>query len=127
MVRSDPAVKLWAQEPKSNFAFVRPKEFRKTPEVPFIKRPASLLAPMIGRGENTQLEALRAEIGANNQFIRDDKAPVRQYYHSQTNLPLLEGDWDQDSDEEATENWIIRENGEVSLRCFLSLSLCNIL
>ena len=32
--------------------------------------------------------------------------PIRQYYHSQTNLPMPPGDWDIDSDDEVDDTWL---------------------
>ena len=32
--------------------------------------------------------------------------PIRQYYHSQTNLPMPPGDWDIDSDDEVDDAWL---------------------
>jgi len=38
--------------------------------------------------------------------ILTSNAKIRQYYHSRTNLPMLDNDWLHDSDEENDDNWL---------------------
>jgi hypothetical protein len=51
---------------------------------------------------------------AKSQYIvSENEGPLRQYYHSRTNLPFSKSDWDNDadSDDEEDDHWI-RELGE---------------
>lgn len=59
-------------------------------------------------------EDLCAGADVIGQYIRDDKAPLRQYFSSRTNLPLQDSDWDYDSDCEGSEDWLIEEKHAVS-------------
>ena len=128
VVRGDPEVNCFRKESKNNFVFVSQKGFRKKFKVPFIKRPAlatSLLDPVVRRDKIALLEHLQAETGVIDQFLRDDKAPIRQYFHSRTNMPMLEGDWDHDSDDDSIERWIIREKEAVSWGVSMFVTLHN--
>ena len=76
---------------------------------------------------NTQIQEF-----AKKQFIADDKAPIRQYYHSKTMQPMAAGEWDEDSDEEADDSWskflsevVLRELGDVSPREKTYMNLWN--
>lgn len=60
------------------------------------------------------------EVGADEanmkQFECTSEVPVRQYFHSRANEPMLEGEWDVDSDDEEDEGWLTKMSEEVSLR-----------
>jgi len=124
LVRGDPSLKLLAIEKYNKFVFCSSRKRRKAKNVPFIKRPAStasLLDPMVRRSKIAQLEGLNAEAGVINQYLRDDKAPLRQYYSSRTNLPLFGQDWNYDSDDDAPEDWLTQEKDEVSFQSHMDL------
>ena len=61
---------------------------------------------------------LLSEIGAGEdamkQFVVTSDLPVRQYFHSRSNEPMLEGEWDVDSDDEEDDGWLIKMSEEVS-------------
>lgn len=113
LVRSEPSVKLLLNEtPKASICFLKPKILPKYLKVPFIKRSSSIvlaLDPMARRNKIAKLEELRAGTDIIDQYIRDDKAPLRPYFSSRTNLPLQGSDWEYDSDCDATEDWLIEE------------------
>ena len=61
---------------------------------------------------------LLVEAGAEEetrlQFVPGSDVPVRQYFHSRSNEPMLPGEWDVDSDDEEDEGWLTRMSEQVS-------------
>ena len=51
-----------------------------------------------------------------SRFIRSDQIPIRQYYHSRTNLPLSQYGWEHDSDDDSDDEWYHGNCKEVRLR-----------
>ena len=58
----------------------------------------------------TKKKKVLSALGTESQ---DKQIPNRQYYHSRTNLPMLEGDWEMDSDDEPDEVWLHKMGEEV--------------
>jgi hypothetical protein len=58
------------------------------------------------------------ELGADEktrlQFVANSDTPIRQYFHSRSNEPMLPGEWDVDSDDEEDERWLTKMSEEVS-------------
>jgi hypothetical protein len=58
------------------------------------------------------------------RYIPDDKIPVRQYFHSRTNQPIVGGDWDIDSDDDSTDDrWLEKVTTSVSFKARLTSSI----
>jgi len=85
--------------------------------LPFIKKPlqeTAMLDPVARKRKMRQLQtAYRTDsIGsalyedAISQYEVNGKVPIRQYYHSRTNIPMAEGEWDYDSDDVPDDAWI---------------------
>lgn len=105
----------------------RPREFvyvrrpatgaRTVPSVPFVKRLPSELATLDVHTRRKNIRLL-SEIGADEsavkQFLPNSEVAIRQYYHSRSNEPMLEGEWDVDSDDEEDEDWLTKMSEEVS-------------
>lgn len=92
-----------------NFTFVK----SKTPievgySIPFLRRShknAAAMDPLARRRRLLALETNDAPASIISSYLPTDEVPVRQYYHSRTNLPLE--DWnDNDSDDEPDEEWL---------------------
>jgi len=70
---------------------------------------------------------------AISQYVLTGKEPIRQYYHSRTNLPMADGEWDYDSDDDTIDDaWIhqlseklIDEFGDVSPKEKILMKLWN--
>jgi hypothetical protein len=80
------------------------------PEVPIVKRSAHKVAALDVATRKKHVRLLE-EMGADQRqierYIPDDKIPVRQYFHSRTNQPIVGGDWDIDSDDDSTDDrWL---------------------
>jgi hypothetical protein len=78
--------------------------------VPFVKRPAQNIASLESAARKKKARLLE-EMGADAQdiqrYVLDDKVPIRDYYHSKTKQPMLNGDWDVDSDDDSTDDqWL---------------------
>ena len=86
------------------------------PEVPIVKRSAHKIAAL-DVGTRKKHIRLLEEMGANKsqieRYIPDDKVPVRQYFHSKTNQPMVGGDWDIDSDDDSTNDQWLHEDDNV--------------
>ena len=55
------------------------------------------------------------------QFVPGSDTPVRQYFHSRSNEPMLPGEWDVDSDNEEDEGWLTSMSEMVSFINWLLL------
>ena len=57
------------------------------------------------------------EVGADEakrmHFAPSSEIPVRQYFHSRSNEPMLPGEWDVDSDDEEDERWLTNMGEQV--------------
>eukprot|EP00543_Licmophora_paradoxa_P001395 CAMPEP_0202459278 /NCGR_PEP_ID=MMETSP1360-20130828/34258_1 /ASSEMBLY_ACC=CAM_ASM_000848 /TAXON_ID=515479 /ORGANISM="Licmophora paradoxa, Strain CCMP2313" /LENGTH=295 /DNA_ID=CAMNT_0049080275 /DNA_START=1 /DNA_END=888 /DNA_ORIENTATION=+ len=93
-----------------NFTFVRyPKiKLAEIPPIDFVKRS---LVNIVSMDKATRVKKMRllneqgAPSSAVTQFQPNSDEPVRQYYHSRTNEPMVDGEWDHDSDEESDKAW----------------------
>ena len=87
------------------------------PSVPFVKRRPSKTGAL---DLNTRRKKMRLmmEVGADEktrtQFVPSSDVPIRQYFHSRSNEPILQGEWDEDSDDEEDEGWLTKMSEEVS-------------
>ncbi len=71
------------------------------------------------------LEEMGADQRQIERYIPDDKIPVRQYFHSRTNQPIVGGDWDIDSDDDSTDDrWLEKVTTSVSFKARLASSFC---
>ncbi len=85
----------------------------------FIPKPEEMtkhLEPAIRKQKIRSLEQQHGDVHpqAKLQYIvAENQGPIRQYYHSRTNLPISRIEWDQnkDSDDEDDDCWI-RQLGE---------------
>ena len=112
-----------------DFVFIRKRDQQPHgfPSVPFVQRSPAKAASLDVQTRRKKIRLLQ-EIGADEsvmqQFVPSHKAPLRQYFHSRTNAPMLEGEWDLDSDDESDDHWLHKMSEAVRiLRCSLSLSL----
>jgi len=102
-----------------NFTFVRyPKiKLAEIPPIDFVKRS---LVNIVSMDKATRVKKMRllneqgAPSSAVTQFQPNSDEPVRQYYHSRTNEPMVDGEWDHDSDEESDKAWFEKMSEDVS-------------
>lgn len=77
--------------------------------VPFVKRRPSKACSLDLQTRRKKMRLL-VEAGADEetrlQFVPGSDMPVRQYFHSRSNEPMLPGEWDVDSDDEDDEGWL---------------------
>jgi len=89
---------------------------RSVPSVPFVKRLPSEVARLDLQTRRKNMRLL-SETGADDsavkQFLPNSDVPIRQYYHSRSNEPMLEGAWDVDSDDEEDEEWLTKMSEEL--------------
>eukprot|EP00546_Thalassionema_frauenfeldii_P011571 CAMPEP_0178926710 /NCGR_PEP_ID=MMETSP0786-20121207/18706_1 /TAXON_ID=186022 /ORGANISM="Thalassionema frauenfeldii, Strain CCMP 1798" /LENGTH=482 /DNA_ID=CAMNT_0020601907 /DNA_START=166 /DNA_END=1614 /DNA_ORIENTATION=+ len=118
-----------------DFCYIRPldKSLQRYASVPFVLRTPCKIAEMDTatiRKKTRFLTELGADEFTLQHFIPNNNTPIRQYYHSRSNEPMLEGEWDIDSDEEDDENWLVRMSEELldefedvtaSEKCFTKL------
>ena len=87
--------------------------FPSLTKVPFLKRPFTAAAAMDIQERKRKAQFLRDQ-GVGEDTIRrivpNDQIPVRQYYHSKTNLPMRQGEWAEDSDDESDDSWIDKKS-----------------
>lgn len=112
----DPADAL-RQKPLTNSRvgrdFVYSRQVGRGPilaEIPLLKR-------TVGAGRKRKHQLLRQELGADEDAERrigpDDFVPVRQYYHSKTNLPKRQNEWQYDSDDESDDSWMEMKSNQL--------------
>lgn len=86
------------------------------PSVPFVKRRPFKTGAMDLTTRRKKMR-LMMEVGADEktrtQFVPTSDVPIRQYFHSRSNEPILEGEWDEDSDDEEDEGWLTKMSEEV--------------
>lgn len=76
------------------------------------------------------LEEMKADECQRQSYIPDDKVPIRRYFHSKTNLPMVGGDWDIDSDEDSTtDKWLQDITASVSRNdtCVAGMTIVSLL
>jgi VEFS-Box of polycomb protein len=104
---------------KRDFVYVRgPVENTGCiPLVPFVKRSSSKTGALDSQTRRKKMR-LVMELGADEktrlQFVANSDIPIRQYFHSRSNEPMLPGEWDIDSDDEEDERWLTKMSDEVS-------------
>ena len=84
--------------------------------VPFVQRPlekVAALPPATRRSKIRELQACGADDATIGRYVPNHQAPIRQYYRSKTNQPMLDGDWEIDSDDES-DPWVHKINEAVS-------------
>lgn len=105
------------KESLNDFAYFAPSSL-SLPEVPFVERSARQVAtldPATRKKHGRLLEEMGADKYQVENYIMEAKVPVRQYFHSKTNQPMVGGDWDVDSDEDSTsDQWLHKINASVS-------------
>jgi len=92
----------------TNFVYVRGDQLPCLADIKFFKRPfacAAYLDPTDRRKKSETLREQGADENAIKRLFPDDEVPIRQYYHSKTNLPMYEGEWDEDSDDDPDDGW----------------------
>jgi len=105
-----------------DFCYVRQRwrepPLGKTLSVPFVDRQISKAGTLDIAKRRKKIRWLQ-EIGADEsvmkKFVPNDETPIRQYFHSRTNEPMLEGEWDLDSDDEPDETWLHKMSEAVSV------------
>ena len=76
-------------------------------DIPFIKKPLSETVFLDSKARKRQIQQLQAafsedRIGtylhnkAMSQYNLNEHQPIRQYYHEETNIPMVEGEWRHD-------------------------------
>ena len=92
--------------------------------VPVVQRQARNAATLDLQTRKKKIRLLQ-EIGAKasivQSFMPNDTVPLRQYYHSRTNEPMLDGEWGLDSDDEEDDDWLHQMGEAVRLKCFSQL------
>ena len=95
------------------------EESRNGPlEISHVKRSQKLAANMdlITRRKKIRLlKGSNADDETVSRFTRSTRMPLRQYFHSRSNLAMNKDDWDIDSDEESDDEWLRQHRREVSL------------
>jgi hypothetical protein len=98
-----------------NFTFVRCKHETVDYSISFLKRlhkNVAAMEPAIRRKRLVALETNDAPASVISSYLPTDEVPVRQYYHSRTNLPLE--DWNHvDSDDEPDEEWLHKMSADL--------------
>jgi hypothetical protein len=99
-----------------NFTFVRPpSSFSKIDSIPFLLRSHKNVAVMDALTRRRRLLALEsndAPASVISSYLPTDEVPIRQYFHSRTNLPLE--DWNSiDSDDEPDEEWLNKMSSDL--------------
>ena len=83
--------------------------------IPFLLRSHKNVAAMDPTARNRRLLALQsndAPADVISRYLPTDEAPIRQYFHSRTNLPLE--DWNNiDSDDEPDEEWLHKMSSDL--------------
>mmetsp|Transcript_31207 Transcript_31207/g.45689 ORF Transcript_31207/g.45689 Transcript_31207/m.45689 type:complete len:274 (+) Transcript_31207:103-924(+) len=87
------------------------------PPIPMVIRPLHrtlTLDPAVRKKKAQLLESQQVPIEVITPYLPPNGVtPCRQYYHSKTNLPMLEGDWEVDSDDESDDVWYHRMGDEL--------------
>ena len=84
--------------------------------IPFIQRRHDKAATLDAGSRNNRLLALQASnapASIISAYLPSDTVPMRQYFHSRTNLPMSHGEWMVDSDDEIDETWLHEMSSEL--------------
>jgi len=84
--------------------------------IPFLQRRHNLAATLDAGTRNKRLLALQASdapASIISAYLPSDNVPMRQYFHSRTNLPMSHGEWMVDSDDEIDETWLHEMSSEL--------------
>ena len=84
--------------------------------IPFLQRRHDKAATLDAGSRNKRLLALQASdapASIISAYLPSDTVPMRQYFHSQTNLPMSHGEWMVDSDDEIDETWLHEMSSEL--------------
>jgi len=94
------------------------EESRNGPlEISHVKRSQKLAANMdlITRRKKIRLlKGSNADDETVSRFTRSTRMPLRQYFHSRSNLAMNKDDWDIDSDEESDDEWLRQHRRELT-------------
>ena len=130
-VRRKPANQDATEDNSRDFIFNRRgQEAPAIASVPIVQRQARKAATLDVQTRKKKIRLLQ-EVGAQpsiiQAFVPNDTVPLRQYFHSRTNEPMLDGEWCFDSDDEPDDDWIHQMAEEVRivtvlLHCMLFFS-----
>lgn len=93
-----------------------PSFIEKQIKVPFLQRHPEKVAALDGATRSKRLLALQssdAPATLISAYLPSDTIPIRQYYHSHTNLPMINDDWMGDSDDDVDEDWVQEMSSEL--------------
>ncbi len=85
-------------------------------KVPYLQRHPEKVASLDGATRSKRLLALQssdAPASVTSAYLPSDTIPIRQYYHSHTNLPMINDDWMGDSDDDIDEDWVQEMSSEL--------------
>ena len=100
----------------TDFTFVRSGSVNDTKcSIPFLVRShqrAAAVDAAVRRRRLLALQSNNAPASAISSYLPTDRVPIRQYFHSRTNLPLE--DWNSDdSDDEPDEEWLHKMSSDL--------------
>ena len=81
-----------------------------------VKHNKSLRISSIMKDDNKRVKKRRKlsqSLVTNRRRDIEEFKPIRQYYHTRTNLPMLENEWDVDSDDCSDDGWLHENSKEV--------------
>ena len=84
--------------------------------IPFLGRRHDKVASLDSVTRSKRLLALQssdAPASVISAYLPSDTVPIRQYFHSHTNLPMTNDDWMEDSDDDIDENWVQEMSSEL--------------
>jgi hypothetical protein len=101
-----------------NFVFFQPKRKcgKRQITIPFLQRRHDSVASLDSATRNKRVLALQASdapASIISAYLPSDKVPIRQYFHSRTNLPMAQDEWMVDSDDEIDETWLHEMSSEL--------------
>mmetsp|Transcript_62832 Transcript_62832/g.185557 ORF Transcript_62832/g.185557 Transcript_62832/m.185557 type:complete len:264 (+) Transcript_62832:1019-1810(+) len=103
-----------------DFVFIRRDKQLCFPSPPFANIPSHKIAKLDSNERKKRVRLLEMQAAGQetvSRYTHCDRFPVRQYYHSRTKLPMLDNEWEEDSDEEPDDSWLHRM-GEVLMDDF---------
>lgn len=126
VVRGDPLRSSINSNPKNvnskDFIFLGPKftlmnslsataqmNNDKSSIIPFLQRPhhkAASLGLATRRKKLLSLQERDAPASVLSSYLPNNETPIRQYFHSRTNLPISHQEWMVDSDDEPDDSWL---------------------
>eukprot|EP00804_Cyclotella_cryptica_P013823 CCRYP_020887-RA/>CCRYP_020887-RA protein AED:0.10 eAED:0.10 QI:0/-1/0/1/-1/1/1/0/632 len=83
--------------------------------IPFLRRShphTAAMDPLVRRRRLLALEANDAPVSVISSYLPTDEVPLRQYFHSKTNLPMENWD-DVDSDDESDDEWLHKRSADL--------------